>query len=336
MTEPHFVFPPDFKWGTATAAHQVEGGNTLNQWWDWEQTPGHIANGDKSGDACGWWQDCEDDFDRMVELGTNAHRMSIEWSRIEPVDGRFDSAAMDRYRAMLQGLRQRGIEPMVTLHHFTNPRWLELQGGWENTELVVSRFKRFVSHVVQSLGNLCDLWCTINEPNVYAFLGYMQEGTMPPGIEGATNRALRVMCNMLYAHAVAYEVLHEAQPYARVGLAHHMRYFQPLNGNNPLDRLVCWVQDYGFNDGILTALFKGKWNLLLRSGATSSAHGLVNTLDWIGLNYYTRQGTAFDLSASSSLFGRQECFPGGVMSDYDYGEIYPQGVLPLLQRLSLA
>ena len=118
-------FPPGFLWGTATSAHQVEGQNTNNQWWDWEQQPGRIWHGDKSGDACDWWRNAETDFDRMTALGQNAHRLSIEWSRIEPCEGMFDPAALARYRAMLQGLRDRGITPMVTLHHFTNPRWLE-------------------------------------------------------------------------------------------------------------------------------------------------------------------------------------------------------------------
>src|SRR5262245_61447234 len=94
-------FPPGFLWGTATAAHQVEGQNDNNQWWDWEQQPGRIWNDDRSGDACGWWRDPTPDLDRMVALGQNAHRLSIEWSRIEPRDGEFDQAAIGRYRELL-------------------------------------------------------------------------------------------------------------------------------------------------------------------------------------------------------------------------------------------
>src|SRR5512141_1040790 len=110
MTDATFYFPKGFKWGTATAAHQVEGTNTNNQWWAWEQVPGHINNGDKSGLACDWWNNAEADFDRMANMGLNAHRLSIEWSRIEPHEGQYDSAAIDRYRAMLRALRERGIQ----------------------------------------------------------------------------------------------------------------------------------------------------------------------------------------------------------------------------------
>ena len=135
-------FPPGFLWGAATGAHQVEGQNSNNQWWDWEQQPGRIWHGDRSGEACGWWRDPEPDFDRAAALGQNAHRLSIEWSRIEPREGVFDDAALDRYRAMLLSLRRRGITPMITLHHFTNPRWLEAQGGWLHPA-TPQRFARF-------------------------------------------------------------------------------------------------------------------------------------------------------------------------------------------------
>ena len=179
MADGILYFPKGFKWGTASAAHQVEGNNTNSQWWAWEQLPGKIANGDKSGLACDWWNNAEADFDRMVDMGLNAHRLSIEWSRIEPRDGVFDEAAIERYRAILLGLRRRGIEPMVTLHHFSNPIWLEERGGWIEEQVVVPRFERFVRKVVRALGDLCDLWCTLNEPNIYALMGYLAYGRMP-------------------------------------------------------------------------------------------------------------------------------------------------------------
>jgi beta-glucosidase len=102
MTESVHRFPHDFKWGTATSAHQVEGDNKNNQWWAWERTSGRIKNGDTSGAARNWWNSAEADFDRMSDLGLNAHRLSIEWSRVEPCD-----AAIDRYRAILLELRWR-------------------------------------------------------------------------------------------------------------------------------------------------------------------------------------------------------------------------------------
>jgi beta-glucosidase len=132
MAEATLYFPKDFRWGTATAAHQVEGDNTNNDWYAWEQGEGHIFGGQHSGKACNWWAPggAEADFDLMQRLGQNAHRLSVEWSRIEPQEGRWDEAALDRYREMLRGLRARGIEPMVTLYHFSEPQWLVERGSF--------------------------------------------------------------------------------------------------------------------------------------------------------------------------------------------------------------
>jgi beta-glucosidase len=327
-------FPRDFKWGAATAAHQVEGNNTNNQWWPWEMQPGRIENNDKSGLACNWWRDAESDFDRMVEMGLNTHRLSVEWSRIEPREGRFDSAALDRYRAMLLGLRQRGIEPMVTLHHFTNPIWLEERGGWEDAELVTPLFQRYVERVVLALGDLCDLWCTINEPNVYAVMSYLSGGRMPPGRPSNFDLTLKVARNMLFAHAAAYETLHERQKLARVGIAHHMRIFHALHTRNPLDALTARLQDNLFNQSFLNALLKGRWGNLIMGRGAPSARRLRRTLDWIGLNYYTRQRSAFDHASPGQLFGTIDKTPDAVMSDFDFGEIYPEGMMILLRRLA--
>jgi beta-glucosidase len=328
-------FPKGFKWGSATSSHQVEGNNSNNQWWAWEQIAGHIRNGDRSGLACDWWRNAEADFDRMVELGLNAHRLSIEWSRIEPREGHFDDAAIDRYRAMLLGLRQRGIEPMVTLHHFTNPIWLEERGGWEQDGVVVPLFERFATRVVKSMGDLCDLWCTINEPNIYAGMGYLAEGQMPPGYQHQLQRAVAVMRNMLLGHAAAYQVLHQNQRLARVGIAHHMRHFHPLRDGHVLDGLVARAQDSAFNQSILTALLNGRWDLLMRQGgAGPSARPLRGTLDWIGLNYYSRQCTTIDRESPHTLYGKLVNMPDAIMSDYEYGEVYPEGMMPLLRRLA--
>lgn len=333
MSNATFHFPKNFMWGTATAAHQVEGGNTNNQWSVWEQTPGRIANGDTSGNACDWWANAEADFDRMVELHQNAHRLSIEWSRIEPREGVYDTAAIDRYRHMLLGLRQRGIQPMVTLHHFTNPIWLEEKGGWENHEVVVPHFEKFAEKVARSMGDLCDFWCTVNEPNIYGVMGYLSGGRMPPG-KTDMDLTLRVIQNMMLAHAAAYHALHRAQPLAQVGFAHHIRPMQPANPKNPLDVIVAKVVDGMFNWSLLNVIQTGKWDRLIGKGAPS-ARPLKGTLDWIGVNYYTRQFLKFARQNNGSFFTevdtRQD---GAVISDFNYGEIYPDGLLRALGRVA--
>jgi beta-glucosidase len=323
-----FHFPADFKWGVATAAHQVEGENVNNDWWAWEQEEDRIKDNQKSGHACDWWKNAEADFDRAAEMGMNALRLSVAWSRVEPRPGNFDDAALERYAEMLQGLRDRNIEPMVTLHHFTNPRWLVERGGWEAAE-TISLFANFVRRVVEVLGQHCDLWCTINEPNVYGYMGYL-DGVFPPG-KSDFRAAMRVIRHLLAGHAAAYREIHKLQPAARVGIAHNMRAFDPANPRSLLDRRVARMVDGTFNQAVLTALTRGRWSLPLGFGL---AWKLRNTLDWIGLNYYTRDLVAFDRAQRRDLFSRRLHADGAELLDGGYGEFYPQGMFRCLQRLA--
>ena len=325
--EATFHFPADFKWGVATAAHQVEGNNINNDWYTWEQEEGHIKDGQQSRRACNWWENTEADFDRAAKLGLNAMRVSVEWSRIEPRPGEFDDAALARYSEMLRDLSERGIEPMVTLHHFTNPLWLVEEGGWENPE-TVDRFTRYARRVVEVLGQHCDLWCTINEPNIYDFLGYI-EGTWPPG-KSDLKEARLVMRHMLLAHATAYWEIHDVQTDARVGLAHHMRILDPAKPGSRLDRRAAKAADRIFNQAILTALVKGRWVLPLGFGPAWKLRG---TLDWIGLNYYTRDLIAFDRTQKGSLYISRSHARDAEMLDGGYGEFYPKGMYRCLKQL---
>jgi beta-glucosidase len=324
-------FPDGFIWGVATAAHQVEGGNTNNQWYAWEQRGG-ILSGDHCGLACDWWEHAEADFDRARDLQVNGMRLSVEWSRVEPEQGRWDDVAIARYRQMLQGLRARGIEPLVTLHHFTTPHWLERQGGF-GQEGAVAHFARFARHCAEVFGDLCDFWCTVNEPNVYATLGYLL-GIWPPGHKGDTLGSLRVQARLLRAHAAAYHAIHAAQPHARVGLAHHIRIFDPARPRNPFDRFVAGVQDGGFNGLVLDALRFGRARgpLALLAGDVSAARGAY---DFVGVNYYTREVVQVDLRRPGEMFGRRFTMPGSQQQDQEYGEVYPDGLRRVLERLAV-
>jgi beta-glucosidase len=321
-------FPEGFRWGVATAAHQVEGGNSNNNWWVWEQQSGRIRQGHRSGRACNWWEDAESDFDRAAELGLDTLRLSVEWSRIEPSLGQFDEWALERYARMLQALHQRGIEPMITLHHFSDPLWLEERGGWENPE-TIELFTRFAQRTLEALAPYCSLWCTINEPNVYAYNGYV-EGVFPPGKSDLIT-AWRVVRHMMAGHASAYHTIHALQPQARVGFAHNMRAFDPTKPSSPLDRWIVRFVDQTFNRAILTALTEGRWTFPLGLG---TATALRNTLDWIGLNYYTRDLVAFDLSKPQELFQRRFYADGAELLDGGFGEFYPLGMYRFLQYLA--
>ena len=296
MVQATYHFPRGFLWGTATAAHQVEGNNTNNQWWKWEQD-GH-TNG-TSGLACDWWGGrWKEDFDRAAEGRQNAHRMSVEWSRIQPTPDTWDEDALERYRTMLRGLRDRGITPLVTLHHYTDPIWLG--DGWE-TGAAIPLFERFVRKTVEALKEYCTLWCTLNEPNGYALNGYVGgglNGSFPPG-KNSLRLALRVQSNLIRAHAAAYRAIHQIQPEARAGLALHYRSFRAHHNWSPVDRILTQNASHILNGIFPMVLAKGVMRSVLGTAQIPEAKG---TQDYFGFNYYTRNCVTFDLRKPSTLF----------------------------------
>ncbi len=329
MAEATFTFPPDFLWGTTTAAHQVEGNNRNNDWWDWEQQGSQrVFDNATSGLACDWWGGrAEEDIERMAAIHTNAHRLSIEWSRIEPRQGQWDYAALDRYRQILARMREKGIQPMVTLHHFTNPRWVAQRGGWLHPDCP-GWFAEFVRRVVSDLADLATTWCTINEPNVYASRGYFI-GAWPPGMQDM-QAYLRVLRGLLAAHARAYRTIHEIQPLARVGLAIHLTYLTPRS-KSILDHHACKLLDRAFHGVVLDALAAGKWHPPL--GRREDAPELKGTLDWIGVNYTMRYDVGFSLRALKTLGIAYDARPGAERGPGTWGELYPEGLFECIKRL---
>lgn len=321
-------FPSDFLWGTATAAHQVEG-QLNNDWSEWEKVPGNIKDGTSANRSCEWWSGrYGQDFDLAKAMHQNTLRLSIEWSRIEPTEGSWDGEAITRYRRMLTALRERGIEPMVTLFHFTSPRWLVEQGGWEN-ERAVRHFERFAAKAAEAFGDLVGLWCTINEPNVYAAYSYLL-GLWPPQQQNLLT-ALRVLRHQMMAHLFAYQAIHERQPDARVGLACFLRVFDPFRPHFLLDRWAARLQDRLFNDLVLEPPAKGILPFPL--GLNTTLPGGADAQDYIGLNYYSRDMVSFDISQPGLLFTRRFAKPGADLSMEGWGEIYPEGLYRWLKRL---
>jgi beta-glucosidase len=157
-------FPQGFLWGTATAAHQVEGGNVNSDAWLLEHVDGTIYS-EPSGDACDHYHRYRGDIALLASLGFNAYRFSIEWARVEPAEGEFSLAQLEHYRRMLAACHEHGIKPMVTLHHFTSPRWIAARGGWESAE-TAPLFARYCEQVAKHLGDLFAIACTINELNL--------------------------------------------------------------------------------------------------------------------------------------------------------------------------
>lgn len=324
-------FPTGFLWGTATSAHQVEGNNCNNDWWVFEQQPGAIWHGDRSGPACDWWRRAERDFDLMAEMGHTTHRLSLEWSRIEPEAGVFDRSAMARYREMLAGLRQRGIEPMVTLFHFGTPLWLAKMGGWRNRQ-TVARFRRYARYAVEHLGDLVTLWCPLNEPNVYASLGYLF-GEHAPGFRSLT-LYFRVLGNLLRAHATAYRVMHAQDGALQVGVAKSMQVFDPMDPASRASARVAGLFDRMVNGLTLDAVTEGRLGFPLGLGL--GLHGpLVDSVDFLGVNYYNRRRVSLRGQGGGRLRVLQTT-PGAEVSDAgrhgSYGEVYPPGMYRVLKR----
>ncbi len=324
-------FPRDFLWGTATAAHQVEGDNRLNDWWAWEQVPGHIRNGDRSGDANDHYRRFDTDFALLAQLGQNAHRLSLEWSRIEPAPGQFSAEAIAHYRHVLASLRAHGLEPMVTLHHFTNPAWLAQQAAWESPD-APAHFARFVGRVVDELGDAVRFWVTINEPTVLAYQGYVK-GDWPPGYRNLA-AAGRVLANLVRAHWLAFEQIKARAPQSQVGLAHHVRLFDPDRGWAPFDRLIAIVYNRLFNLGVLRALETGRLTWFQRR-FTEGSHGPRHSQDFLGLNYYTRDRLRFSPRDRAEFFATRVIPAGTPRSDLGW-EIYPDGMYRTLRGFAQA
>ena len=222
----HLAFPDGFLWGTATAAHQVEGGNVNNDWWAFEHAPGTVCV-EPSGDACDSWNRWPEDLDIVAGLGLGAYRFSIEWSRIEPAEGEWSRAAIEHYRRMCAGCHERGLVPIVTFHHFTTPRWLAERGGWEASD-APERFARLCARVVDGLGDLVGWACTFNEPNIVSSMGY-RFGVFPPAVrDGARRDAVSgALCR---AHRLGVEALRAGPGDFPVGLTLSMTDFQAADG----------------------------------------------------------------------------------------------------------
>ncbi len=304
MSEGSFHFPRGFLWGSATAAHQVEGDNTNNNWYAWENDGGHILNNDTSGKASDWWGGkWKDDFARAAAAGQNAHRFSIEWSRVQPSPGKWNNAAFERYREMARWLVEHKMTPMVTLHHFTDPLWLTEKGGWQFDQ-APQLFDKFVVKVVEALKEYVDLWCTINEPNVYTVDGYVI-GLFPPGKTDA-NAAFEVLSNLLRAHTLSYHTIHSSQPQARVGFAIQHTPLHPYRRWFPLDGLLVKILGYAWNDSFPMAVKTGVLRFLNKKTSFPRA---TNTMDYLGFNYYFIQEAKFTFK--SNLYFAERVYPKG-------------------------
>jgi beta-glucosidase len=319
-------FPEDFLFGTATSATQVEGGCRTTDWWAFAAEPERIRGGETPEVACDSWNRWPEDVAAQRDLGLNAHRLSIEWARVEPSPGEFAPGVLDHYRALLGSLVDHGIEPLVTLHHFSLPLWQAGAGGLLDRELP-RLLTRYAHEVVAALGDLCRRWVTINEPSIVTTNGYVL-GVWPPGAHHV-RKALRAQHNLLAAHVDMYRVIHERQgDAAQVGVANHLRVLEPARPGNPLDRAGTALLRWAFNDAFARALCEGALYGPFDEALAVRAQG---TQDFFGLNYYTRDLVQFDPTRPGDVFLPREVKPGAEINDLGW-EVYPEGLGRLIRE----
>ena len=283
MSKPNF--PKNFYWGAVTSAYQVEGG-IKNNW----------SSVFDAGRACDHYSRFQEDFGIAKSLGHNAHRLSIEWARIETEEGKFNEKEIEHYREVTQALRERDLEPFVTLWHWTIPLWLQEKGGLKNKKFSFY-FSRFAERIVKELSRDVLFWITLNEPLFYATNAYLK-GTWPPQ-KKSIYQYIDILKNLRDAHIQAYQVIKKINSNLQVGIAKNNIYFEGRGINALLQHAADWWWNFRFLDHI------------------------KNHQDFIGLNYY------FHSRIQGLRFNQNE---NKVISDVGW-EIYPEGIYHVLEDL---
>ncbi len=306
-------FPRNFLWGAAASAYQVEGDNRHCDWWEWE-----INNGkQRSLSACRHYELYKQDFDLAKSLNHNCHRLSIEWSRIEQEQGVFLPQVIDHYKDVIASLKERGLEPIVTLHHFTNPLWLAKIGGWLNPK-TCDYFLSYVQKIVDVLAENVRYWITINEPMVYLYHAYIL-GAWPPQ-EKSFSKARIVEKNMANAHISAYRLIHKVYkekqlPIPYVSIAKNMQAFVACNPRL-INKTAVYLRDKFYNFSLIEKLIRAR------------------TLDFIGVNYYNRGLVEVEKWGLSNLLLDNCKNNHHPLEKNSLGwDIYPQGLHDLLIKL---
>ncbi len=319
-----FALKKDLLLGTATAATQIEGGDKNNNWYRFAEE-GKVEDKTSPYRADDHYERWREDIDIMTDMGLQIYRFGVEWSRIEPNQGEFDKNALAHYREEIEYMREKGIKPMLTLHHFTNPLWFEDMGAWENKN-APDIFINFAEKVVDSLGDIVDDYITINEPNVYALNSFFY-GIWPPE-KKSLSAFSKVFSNMNAAHIRAYNMIHEKR--AKMGkrreetlvsFANHLRVFEPKEQKNFFHKISAKFTEYMFQTAITEAQMCGKCRFPIRK-----REGVVRGkyYDFIGINYYSR----------STISGISDGVRDGCDKNDLGWEIYHDGLMELAEKLS--
>ena len=330
-------FPDGFWWGVATAGHQIEGGNEHSNWWAWEQL-GLVDDGSVSGAACDYWNRYADDHQLLVDLGQQGLRLGVEWARIEPVEGTFDTDAIEHYVAILTDLRAKGLKVCLTLNHWVIPQWFAEAGSWLS-DRAMAVWERFVRRVIPEVAPYVDLWVTLNEPMVPVLAGYL--GGYHPPTESNPLHAAKVFNRLLEAHAIAYRAVHDlvkvgpdggepqvgyAAAYQAIEPYHERGWRRPIE--SLIGKVVAWV---GFD----------AWDHAIRTGRTPfpagfgrRIAGLAGSTDFVGVNYYMRISVRLHPKAISNVKSAEYDIPPGIEETEMGWQIYPPGFHSVLTKVS--
>ncbi|HMO21848.1 MAG TPA: family 1 glycosylhydrolase [Candidatus Melainabacteria bacterium] len=339
-------FPEDFLWGVSASHFQIEGYPTeverrLSDWSRWTEEEGRILDGSNADRACEFHKRYLDDIELIGELNLKAYRTSLNWAALMPEgpgtvsrERQFAPGVVEYYRDLFSRLKERGIKVFVTLFHFCLPDWLAEEGGWTSPR-VADEFETFADLARQHFGDLVDYWMTVNEPMAYIYQGYVA-GNWPPGASQDYLGAFVAIRSMLTAHARAYHALKGGEDAVQVSFANHWRPFAPERKWSPLDLMVTHYRERVFNHIFPESIDEGALNIPAPLSGRKEFRalegeipGLKKSMDFLAVNYYTRELSRFDLSWPPDLFGTRS-----KRADYPVNglgwEVYPEGFYRVL------
>ncbi len=317
------IFPDNFLWGVATSAFQLEG-SPYADWASWD------ALLDTKPDVTNHYALYKEDLNLLKDLGVNAYRFSLEWSRIQPREHAWDDSAIAHYQEVVDILVKNNIEPIVTLHHFTHPIWFIKKYPWHEAASI-EKFLLFIERIVSTLKGIRH-WITFNEPYVLILGGYF-EGCTPPGIKDVS-LGVKALKNILTSHGKAYDIIHSHIPDAKVSVAHNMAALAPWRIWNPLDSLLSRIAKHFYNHSLIDAFLTGTLHIKFPfKKAIEIVVPIKDKLDFFGVNYYTRIHMRFNPFKKMGVELRHRDIDGYGLTDMGW-EIHPHGLEKVLRYAS--
>jgi beta-glucosidase len=312
-----------FLWGVATSAFQLEG-SPYADWTSWDS----ILN--SKPDVTNHYTLYRQDLDLLKDLGVNAYRFSLEWSRIQPKEFIWNEDAIAHYQNIINILLENNIEPMVTIHHFTHPLWFIKKYPWHK-DASIEKFLNYTEKITSAIQGV-KYWITFNEPYVLLLGGYL-EGCMPPGIKNMS-LAVNALKNIFTCHGNAYDIIHSKIPGAMVSVAHNMAALAPWKRWSLMDRLLAKIAKHFYNHSLLDAFLTGTMRIKLPFNRPIDIDlPIKNKLDFFGVNYYTRVHIRFNPFKKMGVELRHRDIDGYGLTDMGW-EVHPRGLEKVLRYAS--